>query len=374
MKRRKPKPKWKPKRKVKRKPKQHPSSGTEQVVPHGESEEPGTAVEVKGETEEPASIVEIPIEIRNSASSAEIGETGEDSSNAVEVKREIQDLASIIEIQVEIENSVSPAEIRDPNDYSTGPLEIYDGTEIPTLPVGIPIDTVKRAPHSARPTGVDRRAHPRYAFTGAIEVGAPALGAQIKTQVRDLSQQGCYVDTDSPLALGTPTDVRIVKGARTFDARARVVSNQTGKGMGLMFIAMEPEQRTTLDAWITESRESSWRSAIRRRSQRALMKVPVQVSGQTASGVPFDERSHTLSISAHGALIVMAAPVHRGQRFILSNMQTKAALECVVVHLEPRPGEPTQVGVEFMLPNQTFWRVSFPPKDWTPRHPDAKVR
>jgi PilZ domain len=374
MKRRKPKPKWKPKRKVKRKPKQHPSSGTEQVVTHGESEEPGTAVKVKGETEEPASIVEIPIEIRNSASSAEIGDTGEDSSNAVEVKREIQDLASIIEIQVEIENSVSPAEIRDPNDYTAGPLEIYDGTEIPTLPVGIPIDTVKRAPHSAPPTGVDRRAHPRYAFTGAIEVGAAALGAQIKTQVRDLSQQGCYVDTDSPLALGTPTDVRIVKGARTFDARARVVYNQTGKGMGLMFIAMEPEQRTTLDAWITESRESSWRSANRRRSQRALMKVPVQVSGQTASGVPFDERSHTLSISAHGALIVMAAPVHRGQRFILSNMQTKAALECVVVHLERRPGEPTQVGLEFMLPNQTFWRVSFPPKDWTPRHPDAKVR
>jgi hypothetical protein len=55
-------------------------------------------------------------------------------------------------------------------------------------------------------------------------------------------------------------------------------------------------------------------------------------------------------------------------------MQTKAALECVVVHLERRPGEPTQVGVEFMLRNQTFWRMTFPPKDWTPRHPDAKVR
>jgi hypothetical protein len=370
MKRRKPKPKRKPKRK----PKQHPSSGVEQVLTQGESEEPGNAVEVQGETEELASIVEMPIEIRSSASSVETRDATEDSANAVEVESEIQDLASIIEIQGEIENSGSPVEIRDPNDKTTGPLEIYDGTEIPTLPIGIPIATVKRAPHSAPPSGVDRRAHPRYAFTAAIEVVAAELGAHIKTQVRDLSQQGCYVDTDSPLALGTPTDVRIVKGARTFGARARVVYNQTAKGMGLMFIAIEPEQRATLDAWIAESRESSWRSANRRRSQRALMKVPVQVSGQNANGVPFDERTHTLSISAHGALIVMAAPVHRGQRFILSNMQTKAALECVVVHLERRPGEPTQVGVEFMLPNQTFWRMAFPPKDWTPRHPDAKVR
>ena len=100
--------------------------------------------------------------------------------------------------------------------------------------------------------------------------------------------------------------------------------------------------------------------------------MPVRVSGQAADGVAFEERTHTLSISAHGALIVVAAPVHRGQRFILSNMQTKAALECVVVHLERIPGEPTHVGVEFMLPNPTFWRVAFPPKDWTPRHPDAK--
>jgi len=43
-----------------------------------------------------------------------------------------------------------------------------------------------------------------------------------------------------------------------------------------------------------------------------------------------------------------------------------------VVHVDRFPGEQTQVGVEFMLPNPTFWRVAFPPKDWTPRHPDAK--
>jgi len=33
-----------------------------------------------------------------------------------------------------------------------------------------------------------------------------------------------------------------------------------------------------------------------------------------------------------------------------------------------------KVGVEFLLPNPTFWHVAFPPRDWTPRHPDAKSR
>jgi PilZ domain len=264
-----------------------------------------------------------------------------------------------VEIQVEIEHSVGPAEIR-------------EETENPASPVAIFADTEKSVPDSAAPTGADRRAHPRYAFTAAIEVVAAEPGERFKTRVRDLSQQGCYVDTDRPLALGTATDICITKGAKSFESRARVVYNQPGKGMGLMFTDVESEQLGTLSIWIAESRETSWLADNRRRSQRVLMKIPVRVAGQTGAGLPFEEETHTLSISGHGALIVVAAPVYRGQRFTLSNVQTKAALECIVVHVDKFPGEQTQVGVEFMLPNPSFWHVAFPPKDWTPRHPDAK--
>jgi hypothetical protein len=264
-----------------------------------------------------------------------------------------------VELQAEIENSASPAETRDEIENSTNPVEMSPDTEAPS-------------PDSAAPTGADRRSHPRYAFTAAVEVVAAGPGVQIKTRVRDLSQQGCYVDTDSPLTLGTATDVRITKGAKSFGARARVVYTQPGKGMGLMFTAVEPEQLGTLDTWIAESRETSWLAANRRRSQRVLMKIPVRVSGQAGAASLFEEETHTLSISAHGALIVVAAPVYRGQRFTLSNVQTKGSLECLVVHVDRFPSGQFQVGVEFMLPNPTFWRVVFPPKDWTPRHPDAK--
>jgi hypothetical protein len=141
-----------------------------------------------------------------------------------------------------------------------------------------------------------------------------------------------------------------------------------------MFTAVKPEHGGTLDVWINESRETSWLASNRRRSQRVLMKVPVRVSVQAGATPLAEEETHTLAVSAHGALIAVSAPLCRGQRLTLSNPQTKGSLECVVAHIDRFPNEQVKVGVEFLLPNPTFWRVAFPPKDWSPRHPDAKGR
>src|SRR5713226_8690050 len=234
------------------------------------------------------------------------------------------------------------------------------------------VETEKPVEPSTALAGADRRTHPRYEFTAAVEVVAPESGARIETRVRDLSQQGAYVDTNNRLPLGTVTDVRITKGAQLFEARARVVYSRASKGMGLVFTAIEPEHLRTLEAWLAESRETSWLAANRRRSQRVLMTIPVRVSAKTDAGAPFEEDTHTRAISAHGALILMSTQAYRGQRLTLSNVQTKAALECVVAHIDRHHREHPQVGVEFMLPTPIFWHVAFPPKDWTPRHPDAK--
>src|SRR6266849_867504 len=166
------------------------------------------------------------------------------------------------------------------------------------------VEEEKAAGPSVAPTGADRRTHPRYEFVAAVEVVAAESGARIETRVRDLSQQGCYVDTNNALPLGTVTDVRIKKGAQLFEAHARVVYSRASKGMGLVFTAIEPERLRTLETWLAESRETSWLAANRRRSQRVLMTVPVRVSGQISVGLPFEEETHTRAISAHGALIL----------------------------------------------------------------------
>jgi PilZ domain len=315
---------------------------------------------VQGESEPLGRPVELQVEIEKSAGRAEIQEETEHPTSAADVQVENENAASLFEIQNELENFASAVEIRDEAENSP-------------VAVGKSAHLEKAAVEStATVSAADRRSHPRYAFVAAVEVVAAERGARIKTRVRDLSQQGCYVDTESPFDLGTSADVRITKGTKSFEARARVVYRQPGRGMGLMFTAMGPGQLGTLTTWIAESRETSWLAANRRRSQRVLMKVPVKVSGQVGAASVFEEETHTLAISAHGALLVVAAPVYRGQRFTLSNVQTKAAVECVVAHIDKFQGEQMQVGVEFLLPNPTFWRVAFPPKDWTPRHPDAK--
>lgn len=291
--------------------------------------------------------------------------------NQVVIQDEAETPVSSAEMQVEIEASATYIELQHEIESFASSSEPQQQTENPAV---ISVDTEKPAARSKVPVAADRRNHPRYAFNAAVEVVAAAPGARIKTRIRDLSQQGCYVDTDSPLPLGTTTDVRITKGAAKFEAVGRVVSQQPGKGMGLMFTAIPPEQHGTLESWIAESRETSWLAANRRRSQRVLMKLPVRVSGQAGVALSFEEEAHTLAISAHGALIALGAPVYRGQRLTLSNVQTKDALECVVAHIDRFQGEQIQVGVEFLLPNPTFWHVAFPPKDWTPRHPDAKSR
>src|SRR5882724_4613514 len=255
------------------------------------------------------------------------------------------------------------------------PSVVFDEAERQTPPrdeLIAAVETEKPVEPSAALAGADRRTHPRYEFSAAVEVVAPESGARIETRVRDLSQQGCYVDTSNALPLGTVTDVRITKGAQLFEAHARVVYSRATKGMGLVFTAIEPERLRTLETWLAESRETSWLAANRRRSQRVLVTIPVRVSGQSGAGLPFEEETHTRAISAHGALILVSTQVWRGLRLNLSNVQTKAALECVVAHIDRRKGEHPQAGVEFTLPNPMFWHVAFPPKDWTPRHPDAK--
>src|SRR5258708_10768837 len=99
----------------------------------------------------------------------------------------------------------------------------------------------KAAGGPAAPPGADRRTHPRYEFKATVEVVAAESGTRIQTRLRDLSQKGCYVDTNSPFPLETAAEIRITKGAQSFEARARVVFSQVSKGMGLVFTGIGRE-------------------------------------------------------------------------------------------------------------------------------------
>ena len=113
-------------------------------------------------------------------------------------------------------------------------------------------------------------------------------------------------------------------------------------------------------------------SGPRRRSQRVLMQVAVRVRGSDAQGKSFEEEAMTLAINAHGALIQLQARLTSGGKVMLQHNQTQEEQECHVVFLGPVRSGKAEIGLEFSAPRPTFWRVAFPPEDWSPKHPEAR--
>ena len=111
----------------------------------------------------------------------------------------------------------------------------------------------------------------------------------------------------------------------------------------------------------------------RRRSQRVLMQVPVRIRGTDSQGKSLDEETETLAINAHGALVLMHARLTSGSKVILQHKKTQEEQECHVVFLGPVRSGKAEIGLEFSSPHPTFWRVAFPPEDWTPKHPEART-
>jgi hypothetical protein len=118
--------------------------------------------------------------------------------------------------------------------------------------------------------------------------------------------------------------------------------------------------------------QNSSNVGIRRRSQRVLMQVGVRVSGTDAQGRTFHEETDTLAINAHGALILLHARITSGSILKMQNNRTREEQDCHVVFLGPVRGEKAEIGLEFSDPRPQFWRVAFPPEDWTPRSPEAR--
>jgi hypothetical protein len=109
-----------------------------------------------------------------------------------------------------------------------------------------------------------------------------------------------------------------------------------------------------------------------RRSQRLLLTIRVLISGKQVSGLPFSEDALTQVVNAHGALILMKHLVSTGDRLQIRNIKTGEEVACTVVGIGERQDHKCGVGIEFDQPHPRFWRVSFPPDDWSPRSPEAR--
>ena len=109
-----------------------------------------------------------------------------------------------------------------------------------------------------------------------------------------------------------------------------------------------------------------------RRSQRIILSVPVIVAGFRSNSAPFVEHTSTLVVNAHGALLQLREHVLVGQTLRMKNTATNEEMNCLVMDINPGNTAIPEIGVEFVEASPRFWRVAFPPADWSPRSPEAK--
>jgi hypothetical protein len=107
----------------------------------------------------------------------------------------------------------------------------------------------------------------------------------------------------------------------------------------------------------------------RRRSQRVLLRIPISVEFLSSDRQLVAEKTHTLVVSAHGGLLYLKAKVSIGQLVTIKNPDTREEQSCRVVYRNAQLDN-SEVGIEFINPAPTFWRVAFPPSDWVPRDPE----
>lgn len=220
----------------------------------------------------------------------------------------------------------------------------------------------------------DRRRAARYHFGGVAEVRDES-GPRPRTIVGSasvISLSGCFVKTSASLPAGTEIQIRVTHGGAALAAAGRVVAS-TAAGLGIEFREMEPADRSTLRQWLAGC-EATERppGAPRRRSHRVVLAVPITVTGESEAE-PFCEDTRTLVVNAHGALIALSAPVRVGQQLRVISRPHGETQSCRVAHVGPADGGEARVGIEFLDPAPHFWRIAFPPEDWSAFEPAEPV-
>jgi hypothetical protein len=97
-----------------------------------------------------------------------------------------------------------------------------------------------------------QRAVRRCPLVATAEVTEMSSGTLLSGRSSELGLGGCYVDSLNPFPEGTLVGLKLLRDQGVFETKAKVVYCDPGFGMGLAFTDMTPDQRSLLEAWLTE--------------------------------------------------------------------------------------------------------------------------
>jgi hypothetical protein len=112
--------------------------------------------------------------------------------------------------------------------------------------------------------------------------------------------------------------------------------------------------------------------ALARRSERALLRIPIRVEGEDAYGNAFDETTSTLVVNRSGGLIIVSYLLKPGTVIKITNLQNQASccFQVVTRAVRSLSGIP-EWGVKSLQPDVEIWGVYFPTRAEEPPQADV---
>ena len=102
-----------------------------------------------------------------------------------------------------------------------------------------------------------------------------------------------------------------------------------------------------------------------RRSARLIISIRIVIRGKDRKGKTFTEKTQTLVVNQHGALLETSHEFEKGNVMSIENPVLGKTANARVVLVDTKPGVAgrSQVAVELTEP-QNIWGIDFPPSDW----------
>ena len=99
----------------------------------------------------------------------------------------------------------------------------------------------------------------------------------------------------------------------------------------------------------------------KRRSQRVLITIPVQVSCYARDGVSLKERGQTLVVTEHGALLCLPSRLEIDTLLEVMHCYSEEVEKFRVAHVngEPKGGQ-LHIIAEMLTPGDGFWGIGLP--------------
>jgi hypothetical protein len=175
--------------------------------------------------------------------------------------------------------------------------------------------------------------------------------ATMRSQAADISVGGMFTDhARPPFAAGDLVTARfsLAAGEGPIVAEATVNYVQTGIGMGIRFLNMDPADSGRIAEFVDRVvRRPVLQGQVHlRKSARVSISVPVRVRALQPDGAELDQATRIITLSKHGACVIVSSRMEVGAKLLVETPGGREFQSCVVwVGDDARHGE-SQVGIQ----------------------------